>query len=105
MKRYLTLIGFLVCLSSACASTRGQAAPAAAGAEGQPIKAPPAVVKAAAAKGEPDPNQVICTFERETGSNIPEKICRTRWQIEQERRQAADYVDHPNSNSSGGRGN
>ena len=100
MNRSLTFLGLLVILSSACASTGAQTRPAA---DGEPVKAPPEAVKAAAAKGEPDPNQIICTFEKDTGSNIPEKVCRTRWQIEQERREAADYVDHPRS-SGGGKG-
>ena len=38
-----------------------------------------------------DPNEVICENDRDTGSHIVEKICRTRWRIEEERRQAQEF--------------
>lgn len=90
-------------LAGACAGSRDQTRAASGSDEGGLQKAPPAAVKAAAANGQPDPNEVICTFERETGSNIPEKTCRTRWQIEEERRQAGDWAE-THTRSNGGKG-
>ena len=42
-----------------------------------------------------DPNELLCTMEMELGSHIPEKVCRTRWQIEEERRSAQEVGSRP----------
>lgn len=62
--------------------------------------ATPEAVKLAAAKGLPDPNELIRSSERLTGSHIPERACRTRWQIEEERRQVRYFRGRlPRSNA------
>ena len=82
-------------LASACAGPKGQskAAGASDGSGVELKKAPPEAVKLAAAQGLPDPNELICTFDKDTGTNIPEKTCHTRWQLEEERRQAQDFME------------
>lgn len=67
------------------------------------IMAAMAVIFAACATGENQPDKqlarnfdpmddVICTRERTTGSHLPVRVCRTKRQIEEERRAALEAV-------------
>jgi hypothetical protein len=98
MNRFLSLM--LLC-AAACAAPKAQSRASDNGGV-EVKKAPPEAVKLAAANGQPDPNQLICTFEEDTGSHIPQKTCRTRWQIDEERRQATDWMTNL-SRSNGGK--
>ena len=64
------LLCMLMLCAAACVAPNAQPRTSDAD-EGELVKAPPAAVKLAAAKGLPDPNEVICSFERDTGTNIP----------------------------------
>ena len=83
----------MMLLSIACVASNKGARPDIDGEEVAIKKAPPEAVKLAAKNGLPDPNELICTYEKDTGSNIPEKTCKTRWQIEQQRREAQDFME------------
>ena len=86
------LLCMLMLCAAACVAPNAQPRTSDAD-EGELVKAPPAAVKLAAAKGLPNPNEVICSFERDTGTNIPERICRTRWQMEQQLREAQEFME------------
>jgi hypothetical protein len=65
-----------VLLSAACAGTPRQVK--------VPAAALSAEAKAAAEQEKRDRAKLVCTWERPTGSNIPEKVCRYPEQIEED---------------------
>ena len=97
MSRYLTSLSLALIFSSACAGPNSATKPAASA----ELKKAPAPVKLAAGKGKDrnDPNELICTFERDTGTMIPTKTCRTRWQMEEDRRQVEALLSQHSAQS------
>ncbi len=92
MKPLLMLV-FL--LASSCSAIRALAREDNAPPSNAEIKkAPPEAVTLAANNGLPNPNELICAFEKDTGTNIPEKTCKTRWQLDEERREAHDWMEN-----------
>ncbi len=72
--------------ASACASSSAEQKPRAAEAAGK-------VAQVAVMKAGRDPNELVCTLEMVVGSHIPERVCRTRWQIEEEHRQTRELLE------------
>lgn len=77
----------LILLSFAACAAPARQAPAlaslgAASAAAQPVPAP---------KKKDIDDSLVCTFERQTGSNIPEKVCRRRT-TEEERQRTQDML-------------
>ena len=76
MKLAVALFGsILLALLTGCATSSNQV---------QPSAKQDALAQNGQAKPG-DPDQIICVTERVVGSNIPERICRTRKSIEDER--------------------
>jgi hypothetical protein len=55
-----------------------------------PTPAPPAP-KVAEAKN--DPNKLICTMEKVTGSNLKRRVCKTQAQLDQEKQHADWFLE------------
>ena len=85
MLRFIFAVGSLV-VASACAtqSSSQTAAPSATAPAKQPV-----------AKGEEDPNEVICEYERPTGSAMIKKVCFTRQEREDMMRAGQDFSGRP----------
>jgi hypothetical protein len=66
----------------ACAGSKPAKSPSATAASTRPASSE---AKAAAEQEKKDEAQLICDYEKPTGSNIPEKVCRMREQIEADR--------------------
>jgi hypothetical protein len=66
----------------------------ASGSAGGTAKAPKPEAKPEDTKvaSSTDPNKMICTMERPTGSMIPERICRPKWRIDAERAATQDAL-------------
>ena len=92
---HLKLLALLSALAlSACTTTTAarSAAPSRAApafAADQDTGAGTPVARAGGAKANTD---VVCYYERPTGSNIPEKVCRPKTSAEREREQAQDSM-------------
>ncbi len=70
-----TMIAGVMSLAACASAPRQVKAPA------TPLSAE---AKAAAEQDKKDQSKLVCTWERPTGSNIPEKVCRYPEQIEEE---------------------
>ena len=91
MIRATMLVGALAV--AACSTTAKQAKVAAPAA---PLSAE---VKAAEEQDKKDQAKLICTWEPPIGSHIPEKVCRTPEQIEEEREATQREVQNPQTGS------
>lgn len=60
--------------------------------------------KAQAEQDKKDEAKLVCVYERPTGSNIPEKVCRMPAQIEADR-EAAEKTMHSNPQVQTSKGN
>lgn len=95
------LVVLAAAVAAGCASRRAPAvaAPAAAARPATPVAADRPLSDTAAnavkaAKAD-DAATIICRVERPTGSNIAKRICRTKEQIERDRRAAQDMLTRP----------
>ena len=81
----LTLIAFLAALAVPMAAAAQQSPkPAPKPAEAQP-KAPPE---------KNDPNKLVCTSVKVTGSNMARRVCKTQAEIEKERAHAEWFLEN-----------
>ena len=85
LRRAVTVLGLALVVGSslACAHQGGAAATA---------QGPAPTEATQEAKNEGNPDDLICEVTHVTGSNIPERVCRTRRQIEAEREDAQRFV-------------
>jgi hypothetical protein len=74
----------LTLLATSVASSAWAQTPAA------PSAAPPAAV---AGSVVPDGDRIVCRSVSQTGSRFPVRVCKTKAQLEQDRRQAAETFD------------
>lgn len=88
--RLLTLLSafaLAACTTTARTGAPSRAAPAFAADQDTGAGTP--VARTTGAKANSD---VVCYYERPTGSNIPEKVCRPKTSAERERDQAQDMM-------------
>jgi hypothetical protein len=87
MSRTLLVLGSLLVLASACATSSASSGTAAPLKSQSVSGSAPAATDAKKATAQDD-NKMICETERPVGSNIPKRVCRTQAQIDREREAA-----------------
>jgi hypothetical protein len=85
---FVGAVGLMACAGSS-KTAKSQPAASAETKSGAPASAE---AKAAADQEKKDESQLICVYERPTGSNIPEKVCRMREQIDADREAAQRQI-------------
>lgn len=84
----LSLIVAVLCLTTACATGGDQRTDGIAEAEAKAI-----ALYNATAKPE---DQIVCKREKRTASSMRKKICRTKWQIEEQLKNSREAMDRFN---------
>jgi hypothetical protein len=85
---FVGAIGLMACTGS----TKAVKSPQAAGAQAKAAAPASPEAKAAAEQEKKDEAKLVCVWERPTGSNIPEKVCRMPEQIEADRDAAQQQI-------------
>ena len=85
MRRTVSILGSLLALTAACASST-----ASSGTAATKSQSPGATVTAD--KTTHEESKLICEMERPVGSLIPKRVCRTQAQIDKERADAQDQM-------------
>jgi len=85
----------LVALMAGCVTSSNQV---------QPSGTKDSLAQSGPVKSSADPNEIICEMQRPVGSNIPERVCRTRASAEGDR-DATQIMLQTINNKSGLRGN
>jgi hypothetical protein len=84
MRRTASILGSLLALTAACASSTASSGTAA--------KSQSSGTTVTADKTPHEESKLICEMERPVGSNIPKRVCRSQAQIDKERAQAQDQM-------------
>lgn len=85
MRRTASILGSLLALTAACASSTASSGTAA-------MKSQSSGTAVTADKTPHEESKLICEMERPVGSNIPKRVCRTQAQIDKERADAQDRM-------------
>jgi hypothetical protein len=85
MRRTASILGSLLALTAACASSTASSGTPAA-------KSQSSGAAVTADKTSHEDSKLICEMERPVGSNIPKRVCRTQAQIDKERAEAQDQM-------------
>ena len=85
MRRTVSILGSLLALTAACASSTASSGTAA-------TKSQSSGAAVSADKTTHEESKLICEIERPVGSNIPRRVCRTQAQIDKERAEAQEKM-------------